>query len=351
MLNCGIDLHKNYSRISCIDEEGNEVEKARVATREAALRHYFNGREPMRIVVESGTHASWVSRVLKDCGHEVIVAHARRIQLIAENKNKTDEIDAELLARLLRADMNLLTESYVRGEEAERVRTALKARRHLVECRTKLSNAIRGLVRKTGHQLEASTPRTIPEALAEAAIPNALKSVLGPLAFTVFALTGWIDKMDRQLEEIADDYEIVEVFTEICGVGTKTALAYAATIEDPFRFQRSSQVGAYFGMCPSVDNSGNEKTDENNTGPITKQGDGLVRSLLVQAAQTMLQEGRPDSELRQFGKRIERRKGKKKAVVATARKLSKVMHTLWVTGRDYEPFYYENHHGESPGDG
>lgn len=351
MLNCGIDVHQNYSRYSIIGKEGDEESAGKVKTTESAIRREFAHRERMRIVLESGTHAGWLSKVLEECGHEVIVAHARRIQLIAENRRKNDKIDAELLARLLRADLNLLTESYVRGEEAERVRTAIKARKHLVDCRTKLSNAIRGLVRKTGYRLESCTTRTIPKAVNDADLPDAWKAVLAPLAFSVFVLTGWIDKMDRQLEEIAENYEIVEVFREICGVGTQTALAYAAAIEDPFRFRRSKQVGAYFGMVPSVSNSGNEDNDQNNTGRITKQGDGLVRSLLVQAAHTMLQEGRPESELRQFGKRIERKKGKKKAAVALARKLCIVMHTLWTTGREYDPWYYENHYGSGGGGG
>ena len=348
MRDCGIDVHDEYSRFFILDEDGSEMLSARVRTTEPAMRAEFDGREPMRIVLESGTHATWLSKLLEECGHEVIVAHARRIQLIAENHRKTDRIDAELLARLLHSDLQLLTESYVRGEEAERVRTALKARKHLVECRTKLSNAIRGLTRKMGHRLDSCTVETLPETFAESDLPDVFKQMLGPLAFTIFALTGWIDKMDRQLEEMAEDYEIVEVFTDIFGVGTKTALAYAATIEDPFRFRRSKKVGAYFGLAPSVSNSGNEKSDENKTGRITKRGDGMVRSLLVQAAQTMLREDSPDSELRNFGKRIERKKGKKKAAVAVARKLSVVMHTLWVTGRDYDPWYYENHHGEKP---
>lgn len=342
---CGIDVHSDYSRLFVIDEDGAEMLSARVPTTEPAMRQEFDGREPMKIVLESGTHASWLAKVLEDCGHEVIVAHARRIQLIAENHRKTDEIDAELLARLLRADLDLLTESYVRGEEAERVRTALKARKHLVECRTKLSNAIRGLVRKTGHRLKSCQVRKLPETLGNAELPKLLKQTLAPLAFTIHALNGWIAKLDRQLEEMAEEFEIVEVFTDIFGVGAQTALAYAATIEDPFRFRRSKQVGAYFGLAPSVRNSGNEDSDDNNTGRITKSGDGLVRSLLVQSAHIMLQKGRPDSELRQFGKRIERKKGKKKAVVALARKLSVVMHTLWVTGREYDPWYWENHHG------
>jgi len=351
MLDCGIDAHKNYSLVSTIDEEGTEIEQAKLPTTEPAMRRHFDGREPMRIVLESGTDAAWLAGVLEDCGHEVIVAHARRIKLIAESKNKTDRIDAELLARLLRADMNLLCESYVRGQEAERIRTMLKARKHLVECRTKMANAIRGLLRKMGHRLPSCTPRTIPEALSQAEIPDLLKQALAPLGFAVFALTGWIDKMDQMLEDIADEFEIIEVFTQICGVGTLTALAYMATIEDPYRFESSKQVGAYFGMCPSVANSGNEDTGENNTGRITKQGDEMVRSLLVQAAHTMLRDGMVDSELRQFGKRIEAKKGKKKAAVALGRKLSKVMHKLWVTGRDYEPFYHQNHHGGSAGDG
>lgn len=348
---CGIDVHKNYSRFCVVNEDGQKVAQGKVRTTEPEIRRQFDGQEPMQIVLESGTHATWLARALDDCGHEVIVAHARRIQLIAESKRKTDAIDAEILARLLRADMELLTQSYVRGEEAERLRTLLKGRRHLVECRTKLSNAIRGFVAKTGHRLESCSTAKLPEVLSAADIPDLLKSVLAPLGFSLFALTGWIEKMDRMLEEAANEYEIVDVFKDILGVGTQTAVAYMATIEDPHRFQRSKQVGAYFGMCPSVANSGNEETDENKTGAITKQGDGLVRSLLVQAAHVMLRDGQRDSELRRFGKRLEDKKGKKKAVVAVARKMSVVMHTLWVTGRDYDPFYYENHYGDSAGDG
>lgn len=348
---CGMDVHKNYSKVCILDEEGVIKDHGDVVTSEPEIRRRFQGQEPMQIVLESGTHATWLARVLTDCGHEVIVAHARRIQLIAESKRKTDAIDAEILARLLRADMELLTQSHVRGEEAERLRTLLKARRHLIECRTKLSNAIRGFVRKSGYRLESCSTSRLPEVLSEADIPSPLKMVLAPLGFSVFALTGWIQKMDRMLEQKADDYEIVDVFKDICGVGTKTALAYMATIEDPHRFNRSKQVSAYLGLCPSVANSGNEKTGENNTGAITKQGDELVRTLLVQAAHVMLRDGQRDSELRQFGKRIEEKKGKKKAVVAVARKLSVVMHTLWVTGRDYDPFYHQNHYGDSAGNG
>lgn len=226
----------------------------------------------MQIVLESGTHATWLAKVLADCGHEVTVAHARQVKLIAESKNKTDEIDAEILARLLRADPELLCESYLRGEETERLRTLLKARRHLVECRTKLSNAIRGFCQKSGYRLDSCSTAKLAEVLGEAEIPGPLKTALAPMGFSVFALTGWIQKMDRMLEKEADQYEIIDVFKDICGVGTKTALAYMATLEDPHRFERSKQVGAYLGLCPSVDNSGNEKTDENNTGPITKQG-------------------------------------------------------------------------------
>lgn len=349
MLYCGIDVHKSYIRICIVDEDGDVVETAKIKTRKPAVDRWFAGRPEMRVVLESGADASWIAKALQAHGHEAIVAHARRIQLIAENHRKTDRVDAEILARLGRSDLELLTQSYVRGEEAERLRTLLKARRHLVECRTKLANAIRGLIQKTGHRLPPGGPETLPGKLGTAELPEPLKRALAPMGFSIYVLSGWIDKMDDQLEEAAQDHEqLVETFCEICGVGIQTALAYIATIEDPTRFDRSKQVGSYFGLAPSVSNSGNENSDANNTGSITKQGDGLVRSLLVQAAHTMLWSNQRDSELRRFGKRIEAKKGKQKAVVALARKLSVVMHTLWVTGRDYDPFYYENHHASDP---
>lgn len=133
-------------------------------------------------------------------------------------------------------------------------------------------------------------------------------------AFTIYVLSGWIEQMDTQLEEAAEAYdELVERFCDICGVGIQTALAYIVTIENPYRFRHSKRVGAYFWLAPSVSNSGNEETDDNQTGSITTEGDELVRSLLVQAAHTMLRADQRDSELRRFGKRIDAKKGKHKA--------------------------------------
>lgn len=345
MWKCGIDVHKNYSRIHTLDSQGAVVESTKLKTRKSAFQQTFQGRDPMRIVLESGTDAAWIAKTLRELGHEVIVAHARRIKLIAESAQKTDKRDAEWLAQLADSGLDLLCETHVRGEEAERIRTLLKARKQLVECRTKLSNALRGFVRKTGHRLPSGSPRTLPEKLSNAAVPRPLKAALGPMAFSIYVLSGWIAKMDAQLEEAAEEHaELVEKFRAICGVGLQTALAFVATIEKPARFERSKQVGAYLGLCPAVSNSGNEDGGANKTGGITKRGDGLLRHLLVQAAQTMLREGSRDSELRRFGKRIEAKKGKQKAAVAVARKLSVVMHTLWVRRREYDPFYYKKHH-------
>jgi transposase len=109
-MTAGLDLGDRYSHLCLIDTESGEVvqEEGRLRTSPEALRRRFASERPMRIAIETGTHSPWISRLLEGCGHEVLVANARKLRLIYSNKRKTDEVDAENLARLARLDPKLL---------------------------------------------------------------------------------------------------------------------------------------------------------------------------------------------------------------------------------------------------
>jgi transposase len=140
-ITAGLDLGDRYSYLCLIDTDSGEViEEGRLRTTPEALRRRFASERPLRIAIETGTHSPWVSRLLEECGHEVLVANARKLRLIYSNKRKTDEVDAENLARLARVDPKLLYPLKHRGEASQAHMALIRSRQALVDCRTQLVN-------------------------------------------------------------------------------------------------------------------------------------------------------------------------------------------------------------------
>ncbi len=140
----GLDLGDKYSYLCLLDTDSGEVmEEGRLRTNPEAFRRRFASHEqPMRIAIETGTHSPWVSRVLEECDHEVLVANARKLRLIYANKRKTDEIDAENLARLARLDPKLLYPVGHRSEDSQAHMAIIRSRQALIGCRTQLVNHV-----------------------------------------------------------------------------------------------------------------------------------------------------------------------------------------------------------------
>ena len=158
----GLDLGDRYSYLCLIDQYSGEViEEGRLRTSPEAFRGRFVSERPMRIAIEAGTHSAWASRVLEECGHEVLVANARKIRLIYANKRKTDEIDAENLARLARVDPKLLYPIKHRGEDSQAHMALIRSRQALVDCRTQL---VRTTSEERSHPSELACPSARPEA-------------------------------------------------------------------------------------------------------------------------------------------------------------------------------------------
>jgi transposase len=332
----GLDVSDRYTQVYVVDAGGQRVEETRIRTTPPALRHWFTGRPRMRVVVEVGTHSPWVSRVVAACGHEVLVANARKLRLIYENDRKSDRLDAASLARVGRLDPTLLAPIRHRGEVAQADLALLRARDALVRARTQLVNHVRGAVKAVGGRLPASSTPAFPTRVA-AHVPAVLQPALGPLLATIRHLSAQIRHYDRTLEQVAETrYPETARLRQVKGVGPLTALGYVLTVEDPHRFRRSRAVAPYLGLCPRQDDSG----ERHPRLRITKAGDAMARRLLVSAAQYILGPFGPDTALRRWGLGLVARGGrfpKQRAVVAVARKLAGLLHSLWVHEGDYVP--------------
>jgi transposase len=257
------------------------------------------------------------------------------VKLISQGNLKRDKKDAELLARLGRADQELLSPVKHRGSEAQADLAVAKARDALVRTRTKLVNHARGLVKSFGERLPSCTAEGFHRQV-RAHIPATLKPALEPMFAVMEHLEKQIKAHDKTLERIAKKYPDVEIISQPKGVGVLTALVFLLTLEDKTRFKKSRMVGAFVGFNPKRDQSGN---CDKQLG-ITKAGDAFLRKLAVGCANYILGPFGEDSDLRRWGLELAKRGGKnakKRAKVAVARKLVVLMHRLWVTGEVYEP--------------
>jgi transposase len=342
----GLDIGDKYSYLCLLDTESGEViEEGRVRTTPEAFERRFASEQPLRVAIEAGTHSPWASRLLEGCGHEVLVANARKLRLIYSNKRKTDEVDAENLARLARVDPKLLYPLRHRGEESQAHIALIRSRDALVSSRTQLVNHVRGAVKSFGARLPKCPARSFHKR-AQEHIPEALLAALAPVLEQIGSLTERIRDYDRRLEAIAKEhYPETEFLRQVEGIGPLTALTFVLTVEDPYRFERSRSVGAYLGLVPARDRSGERDPQKH----ISKEGDEMLRRLLVSGAHYILGPFGSDSDLRRHGGKIASRGGKnakKRAVVATARKLAVLLHSLWISGEVYEPLRNAHRSGE-----
>jgi transposase len=204
-MTAGLDLGDRYSYLCLIDTQSGEVvEDGKLRTTPQALRRRFLSEQPLRIAIETGTHSPWVSRLLEECGHEVLVANARKLRLIYANKQKTDEMDAENLARLARLDPKLLHPLKHRGEDSRAHLALIRSRQALVSCRTQLVNHVRGAVKSFGARLPKCPARSFHKRAPEH-IPEALLPALGPVLEQIGSLTERIRDCDRRIETISEE--------------------------------------------------------------------------------------------------------------------------------------------------
>lgn len=333
----GMDLGDRNHEVCVIGAEAQVLERKRVGNTAEAIARYFGGKpRTMAIALEAGTHSGWVSRQLEKMGFQVVVAQPRKLRALWGRDRKNDASDAELLGRMLRADPQLLHPIRHRSEEAQTAILSLRSRDALVRMRTHTINTARGLAKSMGHRLPSASAEAFARK-ASAELPEYLEASILPLIEVVAKLTEQIKAFDRALEEMAQTmYPETQRMRSVPGVGPLTSLAYVLTLADPDRFERSREVGPYLGLVPRQDQSGAIDKQLH----ITKAGDGYLRRLLVGSAQYILGPFCRPCGLRSFGLRLAARGGKnakRRAVVAVARKLSVLLHALWVKKTTYDP--------------
>lgn len=331
----GLDLGDRRHTVCVLSASGDIVTEEVIANTRACLEAFAARFPAATIAMETGTHSPWVSRLFEARGHRVLVANARKLRAISQSTTKNDQEDARMLARLGRADPTLLSPITHRSEAGQRELVKLKVREALVRARVNQMNSVRFLLKSLGVVVPASVKATAFVRKLRAQADAADCALVEPLLALLDTLNARIKQLDVELETLArEKYPMTERLRQIDGVGPLTALCFVLTLESPARFPHTRDVGAYLGLVPRRDQSGN--TDRQL--PITKAGNTHLRCLLVNCSHYILGPFGPPSHLREAGLRLAARGGKsakKRAVIATARKLAVTLLALWKSGADY----------------
>jgi len=334
----GIDLSDKKHQICALDKNGTIVSEKTFINTRRGLDKLSSEFPAALMAMEIGTHSPWISHHLEAKGHRVIVANARKLRAIYSNDRKSDRRDAQMIAKLARADEDLLYPIRHNSMGCIEDRQHLSVRDNLVKQRVSLINSVRFSLKSLGCQLRTtSSARFVSYVHEVAEISEHHLSLVAPLLRVIASISEEIKKLDSYItNELCDKYPIARRLMQIQGVGPITAVSFVLTIEDASRFENPRTVGAYLGLVPRRDQSG--CVDKQL--PISKAGNRGLRTLLVQCAQYIMRSNSIDSDLKRHGLRIANKgekSAKRKAIVGVARKLSVVMLTLWQQERDYEP--------------
>jgi transposase len=274
---------------------------------------------------------------------QVTVANARKLRAIYQNDRKCDRFDARMLAKLLRADPDLLSPIRHGTEQAQKDLVAIKIRDSLVRQRTHIVATVRGVIKSMGLRIPASSTESFHLGAAKfltghPALQPAISPAISPALSALESLTGQIKVYEKEIQKSAREHHPQAIkLQQIPSIGPITSMAFVLSIEDPHRFKDPRDVGAYLGLVPRRDQSGGSDKQL----PISKVGNTYLRQLLVQCAQYLLGHFGPDCALRQQGLKLAAKGGraaKKKAVIAIARKLAVMMIAMWQKDSDYEAF-------------
>jgi transposase len=327
MVYVGLDVHKEFCQAAVIDDSGRVLSNERFSSTRDELNEFLDRFEDAKFVLESTGIWEFIYEGIERRGFDVELAHPLKVRAIAEAKVKTDKVDAETLAQLLRA--SLIPRSWVPSRNVRDLRQLVRQRAYLVQQSTSLKNRIHaGLLRRGVRR---------PEKLKE---PFSFKSIdwMRSLGIpTVDSCLNCLENVQAQIEDIntqlLDEYNRrpdAQLISTIPGIGFYSALLILAEIDDIRRFPRPENLCAYAGLVPTVRQSASSV----HYGAISKDGSSYLRWMLTEAVHTHTR-CEPDSRLSRFHAKVARRRGKQKAIVATARKLLLIIYWMLRTKEPY----------------
>jgi transposase len=328
MKHCGMDVHLRSTTVETFNAETGEVSRRVLRTEKEALRRWLSEEPRMRVVLESGASSHWVAEAVEELGHEVVVVDPRRTSAVAVagGCKKTDALDASTLAWL--SSKGALVPSFRSSPAMREWRRLLTTRQRMVRSRGDLVRTVRSALAAQGIVLPLRRCASFVVRVRE--LPEALP--LAGMLQVIDALEEQIALADRDVVARAKADPVVRRLMTTDGVGPLVASAYRVVIEDAHRFRSGREVAAYVGLTPVVHNSGNQE----RLGSISKRGDKLLRTLLIEAALVLLNRCRKPSQLQAWGRQVRARVGQKKAAVAVARKLCAVLWAMWRRESDFK---------------
>lgn len=329
----GLDSSKHTTKICVLDETGTVLKEGVVASDPKAIIGFLRGDgwRYRRIGMESWSLASWLYVGLARAGLPIICIEARHSSALlkAKRSNKTDRNDARGIAEIMRA--GLYKTVHIKSAESQRIRSVLAVRKFLRTRASDTENAIGAALLVYGKKLRFAGHATFEKRARElvGADPY-LKRLVEPLLTVRKALLLEIDAFEHHLSAVASEDPVCRRLMTAPGVGPIVALSYRSAIDEPLRF-RSRDVAAHFGLTPRVNQSGSRDTK----GCISKKGDSAGRTALVLAARQQFRKtGRP-SALKEWAAQVAARRGAMKALIAVARRLAVILHSMWVRETDF----------------
>lgn len=324
----GCDFHTRYQQIAMLDEQTGELVERRLEHENGeAQKFYAELPKPARIGVEATGYMQWFERLLAELGHELWIGDAAKIRASVVRKQKTDARDALHILELLL--QKRFPRIWIPSPENRDVRQLVVHRVKLVQWRTRVMNQLHAMAMGQGlrrkKKLWSAVGRQELEALQLGPWASRRRAELLQL---LGQLDGSIQELERAVEKEAARDAAAVLLMSHPGVGPVTSLAFVLTMGPSSRFQRGKQVGSYLGLNPSEHSSGGHQ----RLGAISKQGNSLMRWLLVEAGQTA---ARHDAELRWVYQRLKFRHGSSSAKVAVARKLAVRLYWMLRSQADY----------------
>lgn len=342
-MSVGVDLHKGQFTVYWRSEDGLYGRWERYATNESGYKEFIGALSradeagyEREVAVESTGNTRYFKRRIEESGVKVRVINTLKFKIVNESVKKTDRHDAATIAEFLEKEM--LPEARLCSPESEELRRVLKTRKVLVQTIVTIKNQLHGLLMSYGIEMSRGSLQSkrgrqaAKDVLAEQGLPGV---AVEPLIETIDSLSQQVKKMERLLEEKVKDDRMVALVRTIPGAGLITAATVRAYTDDIRRFKGYKQYSAYAGLTPWVHNS--NKTER--VGSITKRGPEELRTALVQIVLGMVRNRRHT-----LGYRIMQRyaamkphKGSGKTIIATARKLSKVIWYMLTYDQSFDP--------------
>ena len=336
----GLDVSMKETAVS-VRQEGKRIWRGKCASEPRVIAALIRKRAPHaeKLVFETGPLSVWFYHALTAEGVPAICIDARHAKAALDMApNKTDANDADGLAHL--AEVGFYRQVRVKGFDSMLIRTLVTARRQLLKMRLQISNQIRGLMKTFGLLVPKGAG-----SIFERNVRDLLQGAEKLAQIVLPMLRAWGDirlrvaELSKQLNVMAREDPRCRLLNSVPGVGTVTATAFVAAVEDPANFRNSRAVGAWVGLTPRRYQSGEVDFD----GHISRRGDHQLRGLLYEAAAVILNRSRDTGALRRWALDLKERLGFKRAAVALARKLAVIMHAMLQTGE-----LFDAHYGDRP---